>query len=207
MIECKEILNLCDRFENYLVPLDIHVLRQRYNGKTFKSTIQVGLEMNISDETVRTIENRALDAISHCLDLEANGQVIIPIRLAKSFVQPTASRICIGAEPIATCAVYTAHRGELIIFASSLTGKPSHPFTPFSFERTEGLPLGAIVGRVILIDCYHAPSHDRHPHQWRLIFEQPETFLTPIPYKGSQGFFYVSNEISRQLPQRYPFCF
>jgi hypothetical protein len=32
--------------------------------------------MGISDETVRTIENRARAAVHHCLDLEANGQLI-----------------------------------------------------------------------------------------------------------------------------------
>jgi len=32
MIECKDVLALCDRFEAYLMPLDIHILRLRYNG-------------------------------------------------------------------------------------------------------------------------------------------------------------------------------
>jgi hypothetical protein len=157
MIECRDILLLCDRFERFLLPLDIHVLRQRYNGQTFKSTYAVGRDMGISDETVRTIENRALDAIAHCLDLEAAGQAITPMRLAKPFRQPTASGICAGNKPSVTAAAYTAHRGELIIFASSLTEKPTHPFTPFTFERVDGLPLGAIIGRCLLVDCYRAP--------------------------------------------------
>ena len=101
--------------------LDIHVLRQRYNGQRYKSTYAVGREMGLSDETVRTIEARALDALSHCLDLEENGQMITPMRLAKSFRQPVASRICAGHDTFATAATYTAHRGELLIFASSLT--------------------------------------------------------------------------------------
>jgi hypothetical protein len=104
MIEAKDILALCDRFEPYLVPLDIHVLRQRYNGQTFKSTYVVGREMHISDETVRTIENRALAVLAHGLDLEANDQAITPMRLAKSFRQPVARRICAGREPLVTAA-------------------------------------------------------------------------------------------------------
>jgi hypothetical protein len=76
MIERKDVLALCARFQEFLVPLDIHVLRQRDNGLIFQSTYAVGREMHISDETVRTIEHRALDAIAHGLDLEASGQVL-----------------------------------------------------------------------------------------------------------------------------------
>jgi hypothetical protein len=107
MIECKDILALCDRFEAFLMPLDIHVLRLRYNGKTFNSTYAVARDMGISDETVRTIEYRALAAIDHCLDLEAHGQAITPMRLAKSFRQPVASEICASRHPVVTAAAYT----------------------------------------------------------------------------------------------------
>src|SRR5262245_8354857 len=78
MIECKDILDLCHRFAAYLTPLDIHVLRRRYNGNVMLSIYALGREMGISDETVRTIENRALDALDHCLTLEAYGQPITP---------------------------------------------------------------------------------------------------------------------------------
>ena len=37
------------------------MLRQRYHGQAFKSTYAVSRQMGLSDETVRTIENRALD--------------------------------------------------------------------------------------------------------------------------------------------------
>jgi hypothetical protein len=96
MIESQDMLDLCDRFQSSRVPLDMHVLRQRDNGLICQSTDTVGREMPISDETVRTIEHCALDAIAHGLDLESNGQDITPMRLAKSFRQPTASAICRG---------------------------------------------------------------------------------------------------------------
>jgi hypothetical protein len=207
MIESKDILALCDRFESYLVPLDIHVLRQRYNGQTFKSTYAVGREMRISDETVRTIENRALDAIAHCLDLEAAGQTITPMRLAKSFRQPTASWICEGFTRTVSAAAYTAHRGELIIFASSLTEQPTHPFTPFPFESVKGLPFGAIIGRCLLVDCYRGPLPNPHPHKWHLSLEQPEALPEPIPYSGQPSYFYINNEVAKKLPPRYEFSF
>jgi hypothetical protein len=104
MIESKDILDRCDRFPSSRVPLDMHVLRQRDNGLICQSTDAVGREMHISDETVRTIAHRALDTIAHGLDLEANGQAITPMRLAKSFRQPTARRMCAGRDPLVTAA-------------------------------------------------------------------------------------------------------
>src|SRR5919108_5637392 len=85
MIEGKDILKLCSRFEDYLMPLDIHVLRQRYNGKVLKSTYAVGRDMGLSDETVRTIDNPALDALAHRLAREEEGQPITSMRLARTF--------------------------------------------------------------------------------------------------------------------------
>jgi hypothetical protein len=167
MIESKDILALCDRFKAHLLPLDIHVLRQRYNGETFKSTYAVGREMHISDETVRTIENRALDAIAHCLDLEAAGQAITPMRLAKSFRQPVASSICDGSTDRVSASAYTAHRGELIIFASSIPMERSAFSDPLKIplrnpETKMDYPLAAIIGRCLLVDCYRAPLPPIH---------------------------------------------
>ncbi len=198
MIEAKHILSLCDRFERYLVPLDIHVLRQRYNGDTFKSTYTVGREMGISGETVRTIENRALGALSQCLDLESNGQDITPMRLAKSFRQPIASAICAGIGKLFTMATCTAHRGELIIFASSID-KSSW------FELHDGFPRGAIIGRCLLVDCFRAPLPNPHPHKFLISLEQPETFPEPIPYRGEPSLFYIDNEVAKKLPARYSY--
>jgi hypothetical protein len=104
MIESKDVLALCARSQEFLVPLDMPILRPCYNGLIVKSTYAVGRAMRISDETVRTIEHRALDTIAHGLDLESNGQAITPMRLAKSFRQPTARRICAGRDPLVTAA-------------------------------------------------------------------------------------------------------
>ena len=192
IIESKDVLALCDRFQEFLVPLDIHVLRQRYNGLIVKSTYAVGREMHISDETVRTIENRALDAIAHGLDLESNGQDITPMRLAKSFRQPTARRICAGREPIVTAAAYTAHRGERLIVASRVHREASQ----------EDLPLGAIIGRCLLVDWYRGPLPHPHPHKSCLNLEQPEAFPEPIRYAGEPSSFDVNHEVAQPLPTR-----
>jgi hypothetical protein len=197
MIEGKDILALCDRFEPYLIALDVHVLRQRYNGQTFKSTYAVGRDMGLSDETVRTIENRGLDAIAHGLDLEVNGQAMTPMRLAKSFRQPEARLMCDGCTDDVTCAAYTAHRGELIIVASR--AKPG----PWGEPR----PLGAIVGRCLLLDRGRGPEANPHPHQWRLTLRQPEAFSEPMRHAGEPSSFDVNHEVAQPLPPWYPCSF
>jgi hypothetical protein len=57
MIEGKDLLTLCSHLDGYLMPLHMHVLRQRSDGQTCKSTIALANEMGISDVTVRLIEH------------------------------------------------------------------------------------------------------------------------------------------------------
>jgi hypothetical protein len=161
VIECKDILSLCDRFEAYLIPLDIHILRQRYNGKVLKSTYAVAHDMGLAAETVREIENRALEALAHCRDLEADGREIVPMRLAKSFRQPVASMLGSGELSSTSVAGYTAQRGELLIFASSLDPD----------DGSESLLLGTIVGRVLIVDCVKRDVIVAMPHAWTLRFD------------------------------------
>jgi hypothetical protein len=183
MIECQDILEMCDMFEAYLMPLDIHVLRQRYNGQTLKSTYAVAKEMGISDETVRTVENRALEALAHCLHLQANHQRIEPLRLAKSFKPPFAGWICQGRQRLADCPRYTAHRGELLIHS-----------------------VGHLIGRVMLVDCLKSrQTMGFYSSQWQLYFERPEVFPEPIPYAGTPSYFSIDPEVARQLPPQYSY--
>lgn len=210
MIECKDILALCDRFQGYLSPLDIHILRQRYNGKILKSTVAVARDMHLSDETVRTIEHRALAMLDYCLQSEANGQPIIPIRLAKSFRQPVASLICRGLWRSASCAAYTAYRGELLIFASrkpmEIQEFQSHLYVQrYAIEHMIPYTRGAIIGRVLLTDCSHLGVSVHHPRQWMMQFEQPELFPEPIRYSGHRSFFRIDAETAQRLPPRYAY--
>ena len=187
MIEAKYIRELCDHFEAYLTPLEIKILRLRYNRKTLMLPKAVGQILHISDERVRQLEERALGDLAYCLDLEANGQEITPIRLAKSFKQPVASLICTGRWRSCSVPAYTAQRGELLIHA------PHHPMEIEEFEQhlrnkqfeTEhmvGYPRDCLVGRVILTNCIRIPLALPQRHQWMLMFGQPELFPTPIPY-------------------------
>ena len=171
------------------------ILRRRYNGETYQSTYAVARAMGISAETVRVIENRALDAQLQCLELETRGRPIPPMRLAKSFRQPTTSLICEGLCQTVSAAAYTAHRGELLIFASG-QGRP-RDCTRYVY--------GALVGRGLLVDCYRTHLTLAHPHQWRLVLERREVFAEPIPHRGYPSFFYVRREVAMQLPPRYEF--
>jgi hypothetical protein len=76
--------------------------------------------------------------------------------------------ICSGEKTSASVASYTAQHGEVIICASKVHDD----------SGSEGLPVGAIVGRVLVVDCIERVTL---PHPWTLYFEQPETFPTPIP--------------------------
>jgi hypothetical protein len=110
MIECKDVLALYQRYEAYLTPLCIKILRLRYNGKTLMLPGAVSKALNISDERVRQLEARALGDLAYCPELEENGQAITPIRVAKFFKQPVASLICTGQWRSASSPAYTAQR-------------------------------------------------------------------------------------------------
>ena len=167
------MLSRGDRCEEYLMPLDSHVLRQRSNGKVLKSTDAVARDMGMSDEPVRAIESRALEALAHGLHLQANDQKIEPMRLARAIKQPVASLIGRGLWRSVSCAAYTAHRGEHLIYP------PRQPMElgeyerhlrekQFDIEHMTAYPLGAIVGRVRLVRCFKRPVPIRQPHQWIL---------------------------------------
>jgi hypothetical protein len=66
-------------------------------------------------------------------------------------------------------------------------------------------PLGAIVGRALLIDGFQLPILQPQPHKWILWFEKPEIFPEPIPYAGHPGYFYLDPATAQRLPERYPY--
>lgn len=96
MPEANDILALVARFTASLTPLDCDVLRQRDHGRVYRPTREVAARRRVSRETVRTIENRALEALADCVALAEAGRKITAVRLAKSFRQPVASLLCRG---------------------------------------------------------------------------------------------------------------
>jgi len=76
---------------------------------------------------------------------------------------------------------------------------------PFGLHGPADLSFGAIIGRVQLVACHRMrdippPSEKEWArgdwasgrYAWELA--KPEFFATPIPYRGSQGFFNVAPE-------------
>lgn len=135
-----------------------------------------------------------------------------------SLLQPWASLVVAGHKKIETRSWNTKYRGELLIHASKKFDKSQKAlcFTKF-FEHhladvVDDLPLGAIIGRVKLIDTistyqigdkfgqglsiYRPPLEfnltereraygDYSPNRYGWLFYEPVTFQTAIPAKGS----------------------
>jgi len=95
----------------------------------------------------------------------------------------------------------TDYRGPLLIHA----GKSTEWMEPglaalkrLGITPPAELPMGAIVGRVELVDCLPVREFPRDPFAsgpicWCLA--RPRRLLTPIPYKGAQGLFGVPDRV------------
>ncbi|MES2765497.1 MAG: ASCH domain-containing protein [Bacteroidota bacterium] len=132
-----------------------------------------------------------------------------------SLIQPWASLVVIGAKQIEVRKWKTTYRGELLIHASK--GFPGEyqylcwqePFKSVlktAHLSVENLPLGAVIGKVVLKDCKMivdkpeeflkeaemiappSPERDFDDYsvgKWAWIFSHAELFKTPIPAKGA----------------------
>lgn len=119
--------------------------------------------------------------------------------------QPWATLIVIGAKRFETRSWKTNYRGELYIHAAKnfpvdcryLTLQ--EPFqTALQFKPWTILPVGAIIGRALLVDCARTEVvmfeidkkeiafGDYSPNRFAFELERPELF-DPIPCKGALG--------------------
>lgn len=142
---------------------------------------------------------------------------------AISLWQPWASFMAAGIKKNETRHWATSHRGPILIHAAKR--KPTKSDLEFFWlklsehgiagGRLWDLPFGAILCRVDLMDCqqighensplekeleYHLGNYDHGRYMW--ITDNLVKFEKPIPWKGSQGIFYVPNEIANQKIQR-----
>jgi hypothetical protein len=111
---------------------------------------------------------------------------------------------------------YTGYRGPLLVHAAKKTDGDVREFMGSSgfrkaLERhgltTSAVAFGAIIGRVDLIGCSkmsRMPQPSEREESWgnwepdRYAWERgkyPQVFSSPIPYRGSQGFFEVKDMI------------
>lgn len=137
-----------------------------------------------------------------------------------SILQPWASLIVLGHKRIETRSWNTKYRGEILIHASA--GKNGinrgiqldfqQEFSSLQLPKYENFPFGAIIGKVILVDCFNTNdyrnSHTTHisayigkqgiSHQeecfgdysknrFGWLLSDPVLFEKPIPAKGKLG--------------------
>jgi len=129
---------------------------------------------------------------------------------AISLWQPWASAMALGWKKNETRHWSTKHRGPLLIHAAKkVIGWPSldiqSMFDEIAFQPSD-LPRGVILCKVDLVDCQKTFIHNRPrgvegifgdytPGRFMWITEKIEVFNDPIPFKGSQGFFNVPEDL------------
>ena len=135
---------------------------------------------------------------------------------ALSLLQPWASLVVIGAKRLETRSWSTNYRGTLLIHASSgkagslLSSEP--PFSRY-INDFNNLPLGAIIGSVILTDIVKVEQlqlsektinqlsleerafGDYTPGRYVWILEEAVQFEKTVPIRGTLGLWEYSGEI------------
>lgn len=117
----------------------------------------------------------------------------------------------IGAKTIETRGWATKYRGPLLIHAAKICSAEQRilrirePFQKALYGLGK-LPLGYIIGKVDLIDCYAITPDNTPPEPERSFGDyspgryawpsiNPVRFDRPIEWKGKQGFFEVPDEV------------
>ena len=127
---------------------------------------------------------------------------------AISIRQPWSWLIVNGIKDIENRKWRTDYRGPLLIHASKLWDQEGYEFiqsrggewkTDFLQEK-EDFERGYLIGMVEMIDCV-----EHHPSKWffgpwGFVFESPEVWADPIPYRGQLGLFDVPSRILRDIP-------
>ena len=135
---------------------------------------------------------------------------------ALSLLQPWASLVVMGTKRLETRSWSTNYRGTLLIHASSgkagslLSSEP--PFSRYINDFNK-LPLGAIIGSVILTDIVKVEQlqlsektinqlsleerafGDYTPGRYVWILEEAVQFERPVPIRGTLGLWEYSGEI------------
>ncbi len=141
-----------------------------------------------------------------------------------SLWQPWASLLVLGSKQVETRSWSTGYRGPLLIHASKRKniGELVQLLCDWEFIHFQealrplgngpvaiqtSLPFGAIIGQVELVDCLPTESLKANlepsersfgnfaPGRFGWIMANPVLFEQAIPYKGSQGFFNVPDEL------------
>lgn len=127
---------------------------------------------------------------------------------ALTICQPYAHLVLTGEKPVENRTWRSSYVGPLLIHA----GK-SRSWLSDGDEDRYPLVFGAIVGRVLMVDCVRPDRYLRGNPEfadsghvngpWCFVLAQPVRFATPIPWRGQQGFFDVPDTALRQIPSEY----
>jgi hypothetical protein len=132
-----------------------------------------------------------------------------------SLVQPWATFVVHGLKLRERRRWKTRHRGPTWIHASTTFPEAvreacrEEPFRSLlarcGIWRTTDLALGAIVGRVRLIDCEPTSSvewdemGDFRPGRWTWRFAEAEALAAPVPCSGQVGVFVLARALAARL--------
>jgi hypothetical protein len=92
-----------------------------------------------------------------------------------------------------------SHRGPLVIHASQGWDKAGalylrehmRVFVPPKKDHV----FGALLGRVVMVDCVQSHPSRFFFGPWGYVFEDPKAFTEPVPWKGAQHPFEVPDEV------------
>ena len=127
---------------------------------------------------------------------------------AISIKQPWAWLIANGIKDIENRNWKRNYRGRLLIHASKSWDQEGYEYVKFHTMDSESrlasekneYDFGAIIGVVTMVDCV-----DHHPSKWfsgpwGFVFEAPEFWEDPEPYRGQLGIFDVPDSIFGVMP-------
>ena len=127
---------------------------------------------------------------------------------ALSIRQPWAWLIVNGIKDIENRNWRTDYRGYLLIHASKTWDQEGYEVIQnklADWEKNflpekEDCEFGALIGMVNMVDCV-----EHHPSKWffgpwGFVFEAPECWQEPIPYRGQLKLFEVPNKIFMDVP-------
>ncbi len=130
---------------------------------------------------------------------------------AISLWQPWATLMATGLKKNETRHWATSYRGPLLIHATKRMEPPTilmrELLKPHGYQSWGDFPRGALVCKVNLIDCVPTEDYIAEDPEYqfgnygyaRFVWITDEVeYFKPIPYRGSQGFFNVPNNIIKE---------
>lgn len=92
------------------------------------------------------------------------------------------------------------YTGPLLIHASKTFDHDGYywirqTFPELEMPHRDDFVFGALVGKARMVDCVSFHPSPWFFGDWGHVYEDPEEFKTPIPWKGEQGIFFVPDEV------------